>query len=324
MARAIAASPVPVISAVGHEVDVTIADFVADLRAPTPSAAAELVVTAKDEFCARIDRLTRPARAAARGGCTAPGALHAARSRRGLAGWPARVAMRGRHAAELRTAAPPRCARLQRRERARLRRCSGGSSSATSPVGWPRSAAGCGGGRPARGAPPARRSIAPRRGPRARGPARLPQPAGRARPRLCGVLGRRPHRESSATRRHRRARRSRARNACAAARLDCDGRRHRNRAVRATRLSPENREMDPTIKDFEVGDRRARDDRQDARGRRPRAREVAGAVRARRAALALLPAQARRSRAAHRDSQRARRSASRRRRRSADRRRRSR
>ncbi len=54
VARAIAASPVPVVSAVGHEVDVTIADFVADLRAPTPSAAAELVVTAKDEFCARV------------------------------------------------------------------------------------------------------------------------------------------------------------------------------------------------------------------------------------------------------------------------------
>src|SRR6185369_10530159 len=57
VARAIAQSPVPVISAVGHETDVTIADFVADVRAPTPSAAAEIVVRAKDEFCARIDRL---------------------------------------------------------------------------------------------------------------------------------------------------------------------------------------------------------------------------------------------------------------------------
>ena len=57
VARAIARVPVPVISAVGHETDVTIADFVADLRAPTPSAAAELVVAAKDEFCGRIDRL---------------------------------------------------------------------------------------------------------------------------------------------------------------------------------------------------------------------------------------------------------------------------
>ena len=59
VARAIAASPVPVISAVGHETDVTIADFVADLRAPTPSAAAELVVRRKDEFIGHIDALTR-------------------------------------------------------------------------------------------------------------------------------------------------------------------------------------------------------------------------------------------------------------------------
>jgi len=58
VARAIAGCPVPTISAVGHETDVTIADFVADVRAPTPSAAAEMVVSRKDDFCARIDRLS--------------------------------------------------------------------------------------------------------------------------------------------------------------------------------------------------------------------------------------------------------------------------
>src|SRR5215475_13928679 len=67
VARAIAQCPVPVISAVGHESDTTIADFVADRRAPTPSAAAEIVVAAHDEFCSRVDRLQDRLRAAARG-----------------------------------------------------------------------------------------------------------------------------------------------------------------------------------------------------------------------------------------------------------------
>jgi exodeoxyribonuclease VII large subunit len=54
VARAIADCSVPVVSAVGHETDVTIADFVADLRAPTPSAAAELVVPTRDSVRDRI------------------------------------------------------------------------------------------------------------------------------------------------------------------------------------------------------------------------------------------------------------------------------
>lgn len=57
VARAIASSKIPVVSAVGHEVDFTIADFVADLRAPTPSAAAELVAKSRLELEAHLDHL---------------------------------------------------------------------------------------------------------------------------------------------------------------------------------------------------------------------------------------------------------------------------
>ncbi len=82
VARAIARSPIPVVSAVGHETDVTIADFVADLRAPTPSAAAELVVAQRDELRLRVDELAVRALAA---------------MENGLAVRRARVQMLGRH-----------------------------------------------------------------------------------------------------------------------------------------------------------------------------------------------------------------------------------
>jgi len=102
VARAIVASPVPVISAVGHETDTTIADFVADLRAPTPSAAAETVVARRDEFRSRIDRLEERVRGAVRRRVlVATNHVHALESRRGLARVPATLAMRGRHVEEL-------------------------------------------------------------------------------------------------------------------------------------------------------------------------------------------------------------------------------
>ena len=59
VARAIFNSRIPIISAVGHEIDFTIADFVADLRAPTPSGAAELVISQKSELVERVANLER-------------------------------------------------------------------------------------------------------------------------------------------------------------------------------------------------------------------------------------------------------------------------
>ena len=59
VARAIFDCHIPVISAVGHQIDFTISDFVADLRAPTPSAAAEIVAGAREDLCTRVEGLSQ-------------------------------------------------------------------------------------------------------------------------------------------------------------------------------------------------------------------------------------------------------------------------
>ncbi len=68
VARAIAASAIPVVSAVGHETDYTIADFVADVRAPTPSAAAELIVPLRDQLLDTLTTISGRLAAAVRSG----------------------------------------------------------------------------------------------------------------------------------------------------------------------------------------------------------------------------------------------------------------
>ncbi|MDE2121403.1 MAG: exodeoxyribonuclease VII large subunit [Betaproteobacteria bacterium] len=62
LARALAQSAIPVISGVGHETDFTIADFAADMRAPTPTAAAEMCAPARDELMARLQQAARSLR----------------------------------------------------------------------------------------------------------------------------------------------------------------------------------------------------------------------------------------------------------------------
>src|SRR4051812_9242553 len=101
VARAIVASPVPVISAVGHEVDVTIADFAADVRAPTPSAAAEIVVARKEDFCTHIERLGERVNGSVRGLLARlESRVHQINRRAAFSGYGARLAMRGRHCGE--------------------------------------------------------------------------------------------------------------------------------------------------------------------------------------------------------------------------------
>jgi exodeoxyribonuclease VII large subunit len=114
VARALAGCPVPTIAAVGHETDVTIADFVADVRAPTPSAAAEMVVARKDDFCGHIDRLSHRLAVTMRGRVHRLEAqLRTLEARTGYTGARGRLAMHGRHVAELQ-------ADLHRTLRARL------------------------------------------------------------------------------------------------------------------------------------------------------------------------------------------------------------
>lgn len=123
VARAIAASPVPVVSGVGHEIDSTIADFVADVRAATPSNAAEIVVARRDELARRIAHLNHRARAAIRhrvsvGRTT----IHALTARRGLATMQSRVANRERRLVEL----SARLRRILARRHAAARQALGG------------------------------------------------------------------------------------------------------------------------------------------------------------------------------------------------------
>src|SRR6185503_13553683 len=102
VARALARCPVPTLSAVGHETDVTIADFVADLRAATPSAAAEMGVARKDDFCLQIDRMGHRVETLMQGRLHRIRArIGAIESRPGYAGFATRVAMRGRRADDL-------------------------------------------------------------------------------------------------------------------------------------------------------------------------------------------------------------------------------
>lgn len=100
LARAIAACQVPVIAAVGHETDFTIADFVADVRAATPSNAAEVVVDRADNFRTRIDRAAHRLRQAMRQAAEGHRQRVARVSLR-LGQWPINVALRDRDCQEL-------------------------------------------------------------------------------------------------------------------------------------------------------------------------------------------------------------------------------
>ena len=102
LARTIAGFPAPVISAVGHETDFTISDFVADVRAATPSAAAEIVVARKTDLEGRIVRVADRLAAALRDRLRARrGLVERVEGRPGMAAMPARLALAGRQVSEL-------------------------------------------------------------------------------------------------------------------------------------------------------------------------------------------------------------------------------
>ena len=101
VARTIANCEIPTISAVGHETDYTISDFVADLRAPTPSAAAELVIKQKTEIITKISHLiVRMASDVRQNIQYKRSNVHHLETAAGFIGLPSRVAMRGRQISE--------------------------------------------------------------------------------------------------------------------------------------------------------------------------------------------------------------------------------
>lgn len=99
--RAIAACPVPVVSAVGHEVDVTLSDLAADVRAATPSAAAELCVPEKGALTATLQKLTDSLARAGKNGIMARQALLSGYEKRLAARHPAALLHQARARAEL-------------------------------------------------------------------------------------------------------------------------------------------------------------------------------------------------------------------------------